>query len=70
LFQANGLKVNFDDLGIYHRPAKSAVRSRTNPTVLKKVSMFFARFKPRSIKKRFETAKKYRIAKQQVESLK
>jgi hypothetical protein len=70
LFQANGLKVNFDDLGIYHRPAKNSVRSRSNPTLLKKVSMFLARFKPRSIKKRFETAKKYRIAKQQVMSLK
>jgi hypothetical protein len=70
LFEANGLKVNFDDLGIYHRPQTGSVRSRNNPTLLKKVSMFLAQFKPRYIRKRLETAKKYRIAKQQVESMK
>jgi len=70
LFEENGLKVDFDDLGIYHRPQKVCLHPRTNPTLRKRVSMFLVQFKPKYIKRRIETAKKYMIAKQQVKSMK
>lgn len=69
LFEANGLKVNFEDLGIYHKPGRIPMRSRATPTWRKKISMFLAQLKPKYVKRLFETAKKYRIAKQQVKSI-
>ena len=68
LFEANGLKVDFDELGIYHRPEQVRLRPRTDPTLRKRVSMFLAQFKPKYIKRRIETAKKYMIARQQVKN--
>lgn len=70
LFEANGLKVDFDDLGVYHRPKQVRLRSRINPALRKRVSMFLVQFKPKYIRKRIETAKKYTIAKQQIKSMK
>jgi hypothetical protein len=68
LFEENGLEVDFEELGVYHRPEKAHLRSRVDPTLRKRISMFLARFKPKYIKRRIETAKKYRIARQQVMS--
>ncbi|KPK41025.1 MAG: hypothetical protein AMJ65_10185 [Phycisphaerae bacterium SG8_4] len=70
LFEANGLKVDFDELGIYHRPEQVRLRPRINPTLRKRISMFLAQFKPKYIKRRIETARKYRMAKQQVDNMK
>ena len=69
LFEENGLEVDFDDLGIYHRPKQVRLRPRANPTLRKKISIFFKQFKPKYIKRHIETAKKYRIAKQQIKSM-
>jgi hypothetical protein len=69
LFEANGLKVDFDELGVYHRPEQVRLRPRINPTLRKRISMLLAQFKPKYIKRRIETARKYMIAKQQVKSM-
>lgn len=70
LFEENGLKVDFDELGIYHRPANTCSHARTDPTLRKRVSMLLAQFKPKYIKRRFASVRKYMIAKQQVKSMK
>lgn len=68
LFEANGLNVDFSVLGVYNRPQGHG-RPRANPTLRKKISMLLAGLKPKNIRKRMETAQKYRIAKQQVEAI-
>jgi hypothetical protein len=70
LFEENGLKVDYDELGVYHRPASTCSRARTDPTLRKRVSMLLAQFKPKYIKRRFAGVRKYMIAKQQVKSMK
>jgi hypothetical protein len=70
LFEENGLKVDFEELGVYHRPEQICLRPRANPTLRKNISMFLTQFKPKYIKRRLESIRKYKIAKQQVESLK
>ena len=70
LFEENGLKVDFEELGVYHRPEPACRRPRTNPTLRKRISMFLTQFKPKYIKRRLEAIKKYRVARQQVESMK
>ncbi len=67
LFEKNGLKVNFDDLGIYRRPKNTGMRSRTKPSLRKKISTSLAQLKLKNVKKRIEEIKMYKIAKQQVE---
>jgi hypothetical protein len=69
LFEANGLKVDFDELGIYHRPANVCPRTRVNPTLRKRISMCLAQFKPKYIKRRVGSIRKYLRARQQVKSM-